>query len=101
MTIPKILDDLFDYETYDSRNDGSPTYIWAKKGKQEEVWAICSLLGMIVDREFKVAGHPATVIYTFIPAQGSDRFFVVGTGARFNYRDLVAYFKQWETDNAT
>lgn len=101
MTIPAILDDLLDYDDLCRRtaNTGNtPTYIWVKKGKKEEAWAVCSLLGMVVDDKVTVDGHLVPNAYIFI--QRPPGRYTIGVGGRFHLRDLQTYFEQWETDNA-
>lgn len=104
MTIPKILNDLLDYEDLEKR--GESTYIWVKKGKKEEAWAICSLLGMVVKGDFKIDGRPINNTYIFVkhPRDLKHRpgnSLAIGVEGRFHLRDLQIYFDQWETDNAT
>ena len=115
MTIPAILNDLLDYEEHAKRaraGDPPPTYIWVKRGKKEEAWAICSLLGMIVDGDVEVDGHPLVSTYIFARyqqplykpikygAKAVTGFHAIGVEARYHLRDLEAYFDQQETDNA-
>ena len=111
MTIPAILNNLLDYDdlqrrTSDDPQQPLPTYIWVKKGKKEEAWAVCSLLGLIVDRDFRVQGYPIANTYIFAPQQPKvlprkTYHYAVGVEARFHLRDLQIYFEEWEADDAT
>lgn len=106
MAIPTVLNNLLDYADFNRRTkeEGAvPTYIWVKKGKKEEAWAVCSLLGMIVDGDFEVGGHP--IANTYIFAKQSDAplpggHFAIGVEGRFHLRDLQFYFYKHEADNA-
>jgi len=127
MAIPKILDDLLDYDDLSRRIqscDGTaPTYIWCQKGRVEEAWAACSLLGLIVDDNVAppdLNGVPTKVdsAYIFMPAEAGKfrwphplargggyvspthgHLMMVGAGGRFNLTDLHTYFKYWETNH--
>ena len=123
MAIPKLLNDLLDYDDLLSRtanaNDTKSNYIYVKKGKKEEAWAVCMLLGMYVDGDVEVDGHPVANTYIFVPwklgsptrshkigvASVDNRHYVnphrgemmmVGVEGRFNLRDLRTYFKMKE-----
>ncbi len=97
MIIPAILNNLLDYEDLEKREES--TYIWVKKGKKEEAWAVCSLLGMVVDGDVEVDGRPVANTYIFV--QRAHGRYTIGVEGRFHLRDLQIYFDQWETDNAT
>ncbi len=95
--IPAILNNLLDYEDLEKR--GEPTYIWVKKGKKEEAWAVCMMLGLIVDNDVRIDGHLVPNAYIFV--QRAHGRYTIGVEGRFHLRDLQIYFDQWETDNAT
>ncbi len=103
MSIPAILNNLLDYDGLQRRIDNNEhentSYIWVKKGKVEEAWAVCALLGLIVDDDVQINGRPAKRTYIFAPLAGKSdsSLFALGVGGRYNLRDLHAYFK--ETDN--
>ena len=109
MTIPAILNDLLDYDRLERYTVGNkaPTYIWVKKGKKEEAWAVCSLLGMIIDSaavgSTKVNGRSIASTYIFARGDTGTTYHnnMIGVEGRFHLRDLQIYFDQWETDNAT
>ena len=125
MAIPKLLNDLLDYDDLLSRTakTGDNNYIYVKKGKKEEAWAVCMLLGMYVDGDVAVDGHPVANTYIFVPWKlGSPlrsrypkagvakdprhyinphrgEMMVVGVEGRFNLRDLHTYFRTVEETN--
>ncbi len=102
MTIPTILNNLLDYEDFEKRrqdSNGRTPYIWVKKGNKEEAWAVCMMLGLIVDGNLKVDGHRVPITYIFV--QRLHGRYTIGVEGRFHLRDLQIYFDQWETDNAT
>ncbi len=104
--IPAILNNLLDYEDFEKRRQDPnkhTSYIWVKKGKKEEAWAVCSLLGMVVDGDVKVDGYPVVNTYIFVRIASSNKadHYAIGIEGRFHLHDLLIYFEQWETDNAT
>lgn len=105
MAIPAVLNNLLDYTDLHRRakKEGAmPTYIWVKKDKKEEAWAVCSLLGMIVDGDLEVDGHPVANTYIFAKQHSSIySHFAIGVEGRFHLKDLQFYFEKHEADNAT
>ena len=108
MTIPAILNNLLDYEDLEKR--GESTYIWVKEGKKEEAWAVCSLLGLILDSaavgSTKVDGRSIASTYIFarhsrVASTNAADFYAIGVEGRFHLRNLQIYFDERETDNAT
>ena len=106
MAIPKILNDLLDYDDYNRRLNKTnispaPTCIWVKEGKKEEAWAVCMMLGLIIDSNVEVNGQPIdnTYIFAKFHAPNKANHYAVGVEGRFYLRDLQIYFSEWETDN--